>query len=33
MLLSQGGNLRHYYPLSEAMCSKYEEWRKENPTK
>ena len=31
--LSQGGELRRYYPLSEAARPEYEEWRKENPVK
>ena len=33
MRLSQGGDLRRYYPLSEAARPEYEAWRKENPAK
>jgi DNA-binding PadR family transcriptional regulator len=29
--LSQGGELRKYYPLSEEARAEYEEWRKANP--
>ena len=31
MRLSQGGELRKYYPLSEEARGEYEEWRKQNP--
>lgn len=31
--LSQGGDLRKYYPLSEAARPEYAEWRKANPIK
>jgi len=31
--LSEGGDLRLYYPLSEAARPEYEAWRKENPAK
>ncbi len=31
--LSQGGELRKYYPLSEEARAEYEEWRKQNPVK
>lgn len=31
MRLSQGGELRKYYPLSEEARAEYEEWRKQNP--
>jgi DNA-binding PadR family transcriptional regulator len=27
--LAQGGDLRKYYPLSEAARAEYEEWRKQ----
>lgn len=29
--LSQGGDLRRYYPLSEAAMDEYRAWRKDNP--
>jgi len=29
--LSQGGELRKYYPLSDEARAEYEEWRKDNP--
>ena len=29
--LSQGGELKKYYPLSEEARAEYEEWRKQNP--